>query len=73
MSNKTLRVTPRSLVAPADLEPFRAAVVELPADETPAALRWLSNADLGRQLRRFRAVTATPARSLEPRSRDSGG
>ncbi|HET7727528.1 MAG TPA: hypothetical protein VFK54_09405 [Candidatus Limnocylindrales bacterium] len=57
MSTNAPRITPRSLIAPADLELFRAAVVELPPDESLAPGRLPAFVELRRHLRRLVSAT----------------
>lgn len=67
MSTNAPRITPRSLIAPADLAPFRAAVVELPPDESLAPGRLPAFAELRRHLRRLASGTDVVA-SVTPRT-----
>ena len=62
MSTNAPRITPRSLIAPADLELFRAAIVELPPDESLAPRRLLAFADVRRYLGRLGPATTIAAR-----------
>lgn len=57
MPTNAPRITPRSLIAPADLGPFRAAVVELPPDESRGPGRLPAFADLRQHLRRLVSAT----------------